>query len=295
MGEYIFIALVAFICETVDSSLGMGYGTILTPVLILLGYNPIQIIPLILASEFLTGITAAGLHHKVGNVNLTKGSKAYKVAVILSLCSIVGTIIAVFLTVSISPVFVTSYISILLFLIGISNIVLIKKEIKMSWFRVSLLGIIASFNKGISGGGYGPVVTGGQILSGLKVKNTVGITALSESFTCLVGLISYIYLGTLDINLPLGIAFISGALLSVPISVNIIKFINENTLRYILSFIILALSILNFIKIFNLISFVYFWPICVGAFIVVSLVFYLKKNKKSYFNNNLRNLEEMSK
>ena len=31
------VVLMAFICELVDSSLGMGYGTVLTPVLLAMG------------------------------------------------------------------------------------------------------------------------------------------------------------------------------------------------------------------------------------------------------------------
>jgi len=30
-----------------------------------------------------------------------------------------------------------------------------------SWKRLIAIGLISSFNKGISGGGYGPLVTGG--------------------------------------------------------------------------------------------------------------------------------------
>jgi len=43
----------AFICEYVDSTLGMGYGTTLTPVLLLVGFAPMQIVPAILLSEFM--------------------------------------------------------------------------------------------------------------------------------------------------------------------------------------------------------------------------------------------------
>ncbi len=47
------IILFAFICEYVDSSLGMGYGTTLTPLLLIMGYNPLQIVPAVLLSELI--------------------------------------------------------------------------------------------------------------------------------------------------------------------------------------------------------------------------------------------------
>ena len=52
------LALLALGCEYVDSTLGMGYGTTLTPVLLLIGYEPAQIVPSVLLSEFLTGVLA---------------------------------------------------------------------------------------------------------------------------------------------------------------------------------------------------------------------------------------------
>lgn len=41
----IMIVIGAFICEYVDSTLGMGYGTTLTPSLLLVGFSPMQIVP----------------------------------------------------------------------------------------------------------------------------------------------------------------------------------------------------------------------------------------------------------
>ncbi|MGD9578839.1 MAG: TSUP family transporter, partial [Syntrophorhabdus sp.] len=65
----ISIILLAFFCEYLDSTLGMGYGTTLTPVLLLFGFTPLQVVPAILISELITGFMAGFFHHKVGNVN----------------------------------------------------------------------------------------------------------------------------------------------------------------------------------------------------------------------------------
>ena len=48
----------AFLCEYVDSTLGMGYGTTLTPIFLLMGFSPMQIVPSILLSELISGILA---------------------------------------------------------------------------------------------------------------------------------------------------------------------------------------------------------------------------------------------
>jgi uncharacterized membrane protein YfcA len=73
------LVLLAFACEYVDSTLGMGYGTTLTPLLLLFGFGTKQIVPSVLLSEFVTGLLAGGLHHGLGNVRFTRGSRALRV------------------------------------------------------------------------------------------------------------------------------------------------------------------------------------------------------------------------
>jgi hypothetical protein len=48
--------LLAFSCELVDSTLGMGYSATPTPILLVLGYGLLEIVPVILFSEFVTGV-----------------------------------------------------------------------------------------------------------------------------------------------------------------------------------------------------------------------------------------------
>ena len=52
------VFIMALACEYLDSSLGMGYGTTLTPILLLAGFAPLDIVPAILLSEALTGAAA---------------------------------------------------------------------------------------------------------------------------------------------------------------------------------------------------------------------------------------------
>ena len=44
----LFIVPLAFVCEFIDSTLGMGYGTSLTPILLLMGLEPLQVVPAVL-------------------------------------------------------------------------------------------------------------------------------------------------------------------------------------------------------------------------------------------------------
>lgn len=182
----LFVIPLAFICEFIDSSLGMGYGTSLTPILLLMGFEPLQVVPAVLFSEFISGGTAAFLHHKVQNVNFHPSSKDTHVALILSIFAVIGTVIAVLLAVKLPGQILKILIGIIVLSMGIFILVTFNHPPRFTWRKITIIGTIASFNKGMSGGGYGPLVMGGQILSGIGVKNAIGITSLSEGVTCLV-------------------------------------------------------------------------------------------------------------
>jgi len=190
---FLIVAVLALFCEYIDSSLGMGYGTTLTPLLMIIGFQPLQIVPAVLLSELFTGISAGLLHHKAGNVNFNKGSLDLKVVIVITFCSIGGCIAAVFLAINLPRLWLKIYISTMILIVGIVLIATLKKNYGFSWTKITSLGIIAAFNKGISGGGYGPVVTGGQLMAGVKAKNAIGITSLAEGLTCVAGVLTYFF------------------------------------------------------------------------------------------------------
>jgi len=266
------IILLAFFCEYIDSTLGMGYGTTLTPVLLLFGFEPLTIIPAVLLSELLSGLLASFCHHKEGNVDLKPKSadifkiskmlsplgyvetfkkdvpKHLKIAILLSACSVVGTIAAVFVAVNIPKFYLKLYIGILVLTMGLIMVICLKKEFKFSWFKVSILGIIASFNKGMSGGGYGPIVTGGQILSGVRPKSAVGITSLAEGITCLVGIITYFLVKGSHIDWKLAPWIIIGAIFSVPLSAKSVKLISTDKLKMAIAVLTISLGSFTILK-----------------------------------------------
>lgn len=272
LGLGIIIMIIAFFSEYIDSTLGMGYGTTLTPVLLLFGFEPLQIVPAILLSELITGLLAGFTHHSVGNVDFRpktmnikriylaikqfgivesfkKGIPPHlKIVLSIASCSIIGTLVAVLIAVNIPKFYLELYIGFLVFIIGFVILLTINKHYGFSWHKITVLSLIASFNKGMSGGGYGPVVTGGQLLSGVDGKNAVGITSLAEGLTCAVGVIAYIL--TKDIiDWTLAPYLITGAVISVPVSALTVKKIQTKKLRTIIGVITLILGLLTFAKI----------------------------------------------
>jgi len=215
----IAIIIIAFLAEYVDSTLGMGYGTALTPLLLILGFEPLQVIPAVLLSQLIAGILAGLFHHFASNVYFkpkTMDMKVIirkvkeigvaesfrrgvpmnlKIAIILALCGMIGSIVAVFVAISLPKLYLRTYIGILVLITGIIILATRNKQYGFSWKKLTLLGMVASFNKGMSGGGYGPIVTCGQILSGLNEKNAIAITSLAEGLTCFVGVVAYVLIG----------------------------------------------------------------------------------------------------
>ena len=199
----IAIAAVSFAAEYVDSSLGMGYGTTLTPVLLLLGFAPLEVVPALLVSQLLAGLLSGFVHHSMGNVDLKPRTlsltairsavrrfgaresfrrgvpRGLQVALVITLASVVGTVAAVFVAVHLPEKALRISVAALVLAIGVVILVTIKVHLAFSWKRIVGLGMLAAFNKGLSGGGYGPLVTGGQVLSGVQVRETVGITSVA--------------------------------------------------------------------------------------------------------------------
>ena len=60
----ITILIITIFCEFIDASIGMMYGTILTPVLLILGYSVIDIVPAILLSQAIGGFIASIRHNQ---------------------------------------------------------------------------------------------------------------------------------------------------------------------------------------------------------------------------------------
>ena len=264
--------MLAFFCEYIDSTLGMGYGTTLTPVLLIMGYEPLQVVPVVLIAELISGLFAGVRHHGEGNVNFKPKStdpsvimerlqalgyiESYKrgiplhlkVALLLAICSMAGTVSAVFIAVNIPKFWLKLYIGVLVFSMGITMIICFNKRFYFSWKKIAGLGLLASFNKGISGGGYGPVVTSGQILSGVEGKSAVGITSLAEGLTCAVGIAMYLLISKNPLDLKLAPFLITGAVLSVPFSAKSVKKITEKKLKIAIAVLTIGLGLFAILK-----------------------------------------------
>lgn len=240
-GALLAVFVAALACEYLDSSLGMGYGTTLTPLLLLAGFEPLQIVPAVLFSELLTGLAAGAMHHRDGNIDLLRNREARRTFALLAALSAVGAIGAVLIAIKISAYWFSILIAGIVLTMGVVTVMTARRRIRYRTGGILAIGMVAAFNKGLSGGGYGPLVTSGQVVSGVPAKHAVAITSLAESFTCAVGLGAYLVLkGGIDWSLTLPLA--TGALLSVPIATATVRHFPETVLRRAVGVLTLVLG-----------------------------------------------------
>ena len=245
--SYVLVCILAFVLEIIDASFGMGYGTILTPALLMLGFDALQVVPAVIASQLVGDFLAVFFHHQFKNVNMSVGSKDFRVGLLLAAFSLLGSVAAVLFALKLSKFALNLYIGLLVAIVGLVVLVTREKARDFSWLRLLFLGSIASFNKGLSGGGYGPVVTAGQILTGVDARAAIGITSLAEGVTCIAAVLTYVFSGK-HIEWSLAFALAVGVALSTPVAALIVNRMGSKHLKLIIGALTLVLGALTIFK-----------------------------------------------
>jgi len=237
--EAILIILMAAVMEFIDAGLGMGYGTVLSPLLIIMGYDPIVIVPAVLLSQAMGGFTASMFHHKLKNVDFTYGKKDLKVVLLITVLGIFATVIGAMVGINISKVFMKNYIGVLVLIVG--AVMLLRSEFSFSWWKMVVVGTISSFNKGLSGGGFGPIVTGGQIIAGNESKASIGCTTFAEAPICIASFITYALIRGIE-GWDIVLFMCIGSMIGSPIGAMLTKKMDSKLLRTLLGMLIFALG-----------------------------------------------------
>lgn len=238
----------SIIMEFVDSSLGMMYGTVLSPLLILLGIDAKVVVPSLLISQALGGFTASYRHHKFNNADFSKGSIDYKIATTLIWFGVLAAVIGVYVSISISPKVLSTYIACLVIIIAL--LIFSGVTFRLSKISIMLLGAVSAFNKALSGGGFGPLVAGGQlVLKNRSEKGAIGSTDFAEAPICLLSFILWVIMkGVPDlmVMLPLCVGSIVGGFWG-PKALSMVS--ARNKLKFALGFLILIEGILVLYKV----------------------------------------------
>ncbi len=208
----LIIILLAFLFESMDSMAGMGFGTALSPLLFLLGYTPLQIVPTILISETITGIIDTIFDHEFKNVHYSFHplNDATRIGLIMAFFGCLAIFISIILgyfTIKFPDIIIKTYVAILVVFMGILGVIRIKiRKIEIVKAHPKILigfSALAGFNKGIGGGGYGPIITMGQIFSGVYEKSATAIVSFTESIVSFVGILTFFLISFVGIEVDL--------------------------------------------------------------------------------------------
>ena len=256
------IILLAFLFETMDSSAGMGFGTGLTPLLFLLGYNPLQVVPILLLSEAITGFTSSYFHHEFENVSFSFRKPFNQETKITGMIALTGCF-AIILSVGITYValelpksFIKTYVGILVLAMGVIG--MLRLTSRSVIYRPKILtgcAALAGFNKGIGAGGYGPVVMMGQLFSGIYEKTATAIVSLAEGIVSIVGFASFLFITSYGVTIDYILlpSIFTGGFIAAIISPYLVRVFPNKMWRIVIPVYAILMGILTLAKVANLI------------------------------------------
>lgn len=231
-GTWVLVGLgaMSFVAEYLDSSVGMGYGTIVAPVLLLGGFEPLTVISAVLVAEGFTGLVAAALHHLAHNVEFRHGSRDLRLAAVIAVPAAVAAAATAGFSTALHLEAAEVVIGIIVITGGAVVLAGRRASAAFSWPKAGALGFLAATAKGVSGAGFGPASTAGQIAIGIPEHSAIGITSLAEGIASCAGLA---VLATIDGWPPLRLAapLVIGGLAAIPAAVWTVRLLAPATIR----------------------------------------------------------------
>jgi uncharacterized membrane protein YfcA len=237
------VVLLAFALETTDSAAGMGFGTGLAPLLFVLGYEPLQVVPVLLLSETLTGLVAGAVHQTVANVAFSvrppnRETRLLGLFVGFGSLAVLASVVLAYFAFRLSEAVIETYVSLLVLAMGAVGLVRARVRTRIEYRprRLVAFALLAGVNKGIGGGGYGPVVTLGQVLSGVYEKSAVAITTLAEGIVSVVGVLSFLVLLAygVPVDFQLFPSIFTGGFLAAIVAPYLVRVVPNGVWRYLI-------------------------------------------------------------
>ena len=193
------VVLVAAFFEFMDASAGMGFGTALTPLLLVMGFDPKQIVPVVMIQQGAAGLVGTFLHREFENVEwkFSPMSETIKLALIIAGTGMIFntlSVVGVYKIFMVKKVWIQLYVAVLLLGMGLASLLQAKKDRPYKPGKMVFWAALAGFNKGVGGGGYGPVVTIGGLMAGVPVKSMMAVTAISEGSVSTISVVVWLVL-----------------------------------------------------------------------------------------------------
>lgn len=243
------LILFAFFTAVIDIIFGMGFGLTMTPILIFLSYSPKEIVPALLLSSLIGNILSSYFNHRLKNADFSPRSRSFNIVVVIGIIGVLGSVLGALMNKGISDTYLSLYIGAII--TGSGFFILLNKKMTtaFSWFKITVLGLFGSFNKGISGSGFGPIITTGLLYMGVNEKEAVSIQGFAELFVSLIGFSTFLISGA-SINWALTTSIGIGVAAAAPLAAFIVQKAESGKLRDAIGYITIILGAATIVKVF---------------------------------------------
>jgi len=224
MRKLIVLAIVGFVAQLVDGSLGMGYGVTSSSLLILAGLTPAAASASVHFSELGTNIASGVSHWKLKNVD-------WRVVGRIAVPGAVGAFLGATVLSSLSTEAAAPVMSTILVLLGIYILIRFILGIKPSLKKaltlkfLAPLGLFAGFVDATGGGGWGPVATPALLADGrMEPRKVIGSIDTSEFAVSAAASLGFLVgLGAAGINWGFALALLIGGVFAAPLAAYLVK------------------------------------------------------------------------
>lgn len=249
---FYWMLLLGFVAEMVAGSMGMGYGTICTAVLLLLGQSPAIASASIHSAQTFTTAAGATSHYKLRNIN-------FKLVRALAPYAILGALVGSFALYFIDKEFtqvMKPVLSIYTLFMGVNILVKtlrgkkrIPENITRKKSNIPILGLLGGFLDSFAGGGWGPLVTGSLIKDGRTPRYVVGSSTFLKFLLTTTSAITFMLtLGTQHWNIILGLLL--GGVITAPFSAMLTTRLPIKKMTIFISILVIVMSCITLFKVF---------------------------------------------
>jgi len=170
-----------------------------------------------------------------------------KIVLVVVLPGLTACVIGALVGVKIPELALSTYIAAVVIVMGIFCVH--PYHYKFGWWKMTAIGLLASFNKAMSGGGFGPVTSSGEILGGVDSKTSIATTTFAKIPICLAGFLIWVLLNrefSWELPIPLLVGAFAGGLLGPWVT----KKIHDGKLRVIIGILAIISGFCIVLKLF---------------------------------------------
>lgn len=255
MERLVLVALIGFIAQMVDGSMGMAYGVTSSSLLLLAGFSPASASASLHLAEVATTMASGISHRKMGNVDR-------RVAWALAIPGAIGGFTGAVFLGSAAGEYIKPVVSLILLTLGASilyrfsrpRLSLVGKAPTVSRKFMVPLGLMAGLCDAIGGGGWGPIVTTTLLTkSEAPPRTIVGSVSISETAVALSATVGFLLVaGWEAFSLPWVLALMAGGVLAAPLAAWLVGRFSRNVLGVMVGGVILLTNLRTLIRVASL-------------------------------------------